>query len=295
MPRISAHLDSLKFVLSTAALVAASVGCTPLAVTPKPPTAPTKMAKNGVVLDVLFVRFPLGEADLNETVWQEIDELNFAPDVRRRLESNGFRAGLISGAIPHVLEKRLNLHEKIVADDGPKTVDIDATPTAKQKQMHVLGGRRANILVMGEKERRRELAVLLRSDDGRVEGKTYHDVLGLFALRAHPLGDGGVRLDLVPELEHGESQKRFVPGDGMFRVEFGPPHEVIDALRCAARLAPGQILAVSTRSAKPGTLGYQFFTEADGESTMQKMLLVRLAHCEFDDRFSEGKIAPTEE
>ena len=49
------------------------------------PTTP----KNGVVLDMLFVRFPAGDPVVNDEVWQEIDELRLPPDERRRLEANG--------------------------------------------------------------------------------------------------------------------------------------------------------------------------------------------------------------
>ena len=138
---------------------------------------------------------------------------------------------------------------------------------------------------MGERQRRDELSVLLRTDDDRVRGRTYRQVMGLFAAKAFPQGDGGIRLELTPELEHGDAQKRFTPGEGMFKVEFGPPHEVLDQLRSTSQLAPGQILAVTTFPKRPGTLGHHFFTENDGDATMQKMLLVRLAQCEYDDRF----------
>jgi hypothetical protein len=74
----------------------------------------------------------------------------------------------------------------------------------------------------------------------------------------------------------------------MFKVEFGPPHEVIERLRWTARLAPGQMLVVSALPERIGSLGYQFFTERDGDTTVQKMLLVRLTQCEYDDRFAEG-------
>jgi hypothetical protein len=115
--------------------------------------------------------------------------------------------------------------------------------------------------------------------------------MGLFTAKAFPKGDGGVSLEMTPELEHGDAQKRFTPGEGMFKVEFGPPHEVLDQLRWATDLTPGQMLVVSTFPNRPGSLGYQFFTEHDDTAQMQKLLLVRLVQCEFDDRFSDGPVA----
>jgi hypothetical protein len=250
-------------------------------------SAPTP-AKNSVVLDVLFVRFPLGDPEANEAVWSEIDELRLPADERRRLEANGFRAGVISGPLPLPLERLLQLGATPPAAQEAQTVDVEQAPPARQRRLQTRGGRRANIIVMGERQRHDELSVLLRTEDDRVQGRTYRQVMGLYAAKAFPQGDGGIRLEMTPELEHGEARKRFTSGEGMFRVEFGPPHEVLEQLRSTAHLTPGEILAVTTFPKRPGTLGHHFFTESDGDAVTQKMLLVRLAQCEYDDRFQDG-------
>jgi len=284
-------------LILVALAIVGTLGCTQLQPMAKVSLAPPSTAKNGVVLDVLFVRFPLDDPSVNGEVWQEIDELHLPPDARRRLETNGLRAGVISGPLPLKLEQLLQLSEKLSApDDEPAPIDVDRRPTARQRQLRIRGGRRANIIVMGERERRGELSVLTRGDDDRVQGRTYRQVMGLFAARAFPQGDGGIRLEMTPELEHGDAQKKFTPGEGMFKVEFGPPHEVLEQLRFSMQLAPGQILAVSTFPSRPGTLGYHLFTENNGDVTEQKMLLVRLAQCEYDDRFVDGPaVSPVDE
>lgn len=267
---------------------AAALGCTSLETVRDLPLAKPAIAKNGVVLDVLFVRFPLGDAELNGPVWSEIDELHFPVSLRRRLEANGLRAGILSGAIPLKIEQLLKLTDSPEVDGTPQEVDVEQEPAAKQRQLRVRGGRRSNIVVMGETERVPEMSLLLRDDAGQVKGRTFQSVLGQFATRAYPKGDGGVRLEMIPELEHGAPQKRFVPGDGMFRVEFGPPREVLDQLRIEANLAPSQMLVLTTLPKRTGSLGYRFFTETRGDVSVQKMILVRLAHSEYDDRFSDG-------
>lgn len=261
----------------------------------KLPLSVPALAKNSVVLDVLFVRFPSGDADMNGPAWQEIDELHFSADARRRLASNGLRAGVISGPLPGQIESLLKLTDKPSTEQDPgRKVDVEHTPAVKQRQLRVQAGRRSNLIMMGESERVPELSLLLRGDDGQVKGRTFRDVMGLLALRSFPQGDGGVRLEFVPELEHGSAQKRFVPGDGMFKVEFGPPHEVIDDLKLSAVLTTGQFLAVTCVPERSGSLGYRFFTEAKGDAAMQKMLLIRLVHCEIDDRFSDAPSSATE-
>lgn len=269
-------------------LLALAAGCSSLDPIKELPLSKPALSKNGVVLDVLFVRFPIDDPEFNRDVWEEIDELHLSADLRRRLEANGFRAGIISGALPTAVEQRLKLTDDPNFDDTPKEVEIEQEPAAKQRQLRIRGGRRANIVAMGETERVPELSLLLRDDAGQVKGRTFQNVLGQFAAKAFPKGDGGVRLELVPELEHGAAQKRFVPGDGMFKVEFGPPREVLDQLRIEASLAPSQMIALTTLPKKVGSLGYRFFTETRGDLTVQKMIIIRLAHSEYDDRFVEG-------
>jgi hypothetical protein len=281
----------MRSTISAIFVFATCLGCTHLEPMSNVRLAPPTTMKNGVVLDVVFVRFPLGDPDVNEDAWQEIDELQLPAEKRRNLESNGLRVGVISGPLPIKLEQLMKMSDKPSVDEGPQRVDVDSTPPVKQRQLHVRGGRRTNVIVMGERQRRDELSLLMRTADDRVQGRTYRQVMGLFAARAFPKGDGGVSLEMTPELEHGDAQKRFTPGEGMFKVEFGPPHEVLDSLRWASYLAPGQFLAVSTFPKRPGTLGYHYFTEHDGTAEMQKMLLVRLARCEFDDRFEDGPVA----
>lgn len=274
-------------------------GCaTHLALPTQTSLAPPNSVKNTVILDVLFVRYSPDDQEFRDAVWREVDELHFPLELRRRLDANGFKAGVLSGPLPLALESRLQLATTATTGMAPGTaqpIDLEKKSTSRQRQLRIGGGRRANILVLGERERRAELSVLMRGDDGRVEGRTYQQVQGLFATKAYPQGDGTVKLELTPELEHGVPQKRFIPGDGMFHVEFGPPHEVIDKLRCTANLGPGQIMAITAQPERSGSLGYQFFTEGEDGKTEHKLLLVRLAHTEFDDRFSLNPIATTDE
>jgi hypothetical protein len=289
-------MDRLTRIVAIASLGAVVfTACAPIAPIKNSVLSTPKLVKNGVVLDVMFVRTSLGGADLNEGVWSEIDELHFSPADRRRFESNGLRAGIISGPLPQPIERLLDLKE-LPSPEGeePKEVD-EERHTARQRQLRVRPGKRSEIIAMGEGDRIPEMSLLMKDDSGQVKGRTLTNVMGMFAARAYPQGDGGVRLELVPELEHGAAQKRFVPGDGMFRVEFGPPHEVLEELRIAASLAPGQMLAITARPDRVGSLGYRFFTETQGDATMQKMIVIRLAHSEFDERFSDGPAMATDE
>ncbi|MGC3969598.1 MAG: hypothetical protein QM775_20280 [Pirellulales bacterium] len=254
----------------------------------KSPLTMPVVVKDGIVLDVLFVRYPADDKELGESLWKEIDELRFPQDMRRRLAGNGLRVGLLNGTLPVALERRIQLTDKaadLADDEAGSKVDLAAKPV-KQRKLRIQPGRRSNILALGESAHIPEMSLLMLDDEGRVQGRTYREVLGLFAARSFPTGDGGARLELIPELEHGTPQKRFVPGEGMFKVEFGPPKEVLADLRITAELEPGEFLVVTAQPGREGSLGHRFFTEG-GETPLKKLLLIRLAQADFDDRFSE--------
>src|SRR3989337_2061088 len=68
------------------AVVAAASSCTPI----RPPRiasplASPRMSPDSVVLDIFFVRFPLGDEEANGPLWDEIDEQHFPTELRREL------------------------------------------------------------------------------------------------------------------------------------------------------------------------------------------------------------------
>jgi hypothetical protein len=280
------HAPILTIVILCAC--ATGTGCTPLDPIRKSPLTMPVTVRDGIVLDVLVVRYPADDKDLGDLLWKEIDELRFPPDMRRRMAGNGLRVGLLNGTLPVALERKIQLADKApeagIEDQGSK-VEL-ATKPVKQRTLRIQPGRRSNILMLGESQRVPELSLLVIDDEARVQGRTYRQVLGLFATRAFPTGDGGARIELIPELEHGTPEKRFVPGEGMFKVEFGPPKEVLQDLRITAELSPGEFLVVTSQPDREGSLGHRFFTEA-GESPLKKLLLIRLAQADFDDRFDK--------
>ena len=50
-------------------------------------------------------------------------------------------------------------------------------------------------------------------------------------------------------------------------------------------LSPGQILVITCLPERPGSLGYQYFTEQMPDNVVQKLLLIRLAQTRYDDLF----------
>jgi hypothetical protein len=172
-------------------------------------------------------------------------------------------------------------------------VDLVNEPTVLRGLVQTRSGQRSLVIVAGERERIPELALLVRGDDGQVSGRTFHGAAGVLAMRFFPQGDGRTRVEIIPELQHGEPKQELVAGPGMFRYEFAPPTEVFHDLRLETPLALGQMILLTCLPNRPGSLGHHLFTEeVAGQPKQQKMLLFRLAHSPLDDRYSTESPPP---
>jgi hypothetical protein len=259
----------------------------------KSPLLPVQMSPDSVVLDIFLVRFPFGNPDANEKLWEEVDEQPFSPHLRERLSRNGFRVGLVTGQMPMELSKLMELSDKPVSNgkiEETNVKNIDTKPRVVRKHMQLRAGLRSVILASGIYE---QLPVLV-SDDGRLRGQTYRQAQGLFALKAFPQPDGQVRLELVPELHHDQPrQKWVVDQEGALRLEVERPKDVFDDLAISANLSPGALLILSSLPNRPVSLGHHFFTEKD-ERQEQKLLVVRLSQTQHDALFDPSQPLKTE-
>lgn len=232
------------------------------------------MPADSVVLEVFFIRFPVGEPEANVDLWREVDELQFPVELRQHLADNGFRLGLIGGQVPPALAKLLELEEKPPPGGAAGEVDVgdlEQAPRVVRRHLSISAGRRKEIVTSGVYE---ELPVLIR-ESGRLRGQTYHKAQTLLAMKTYPQPDGRVRLELVPEIQYGQPRQRWVGDQGMFRLEAGRPRRALTEMRTSATLSPGSMLLMTCLPSRPGSLGHHFFTQDDGQ-LKQKLLVVRL-------------------
>ncbi len=270
-------------LLSLASWFVAIAGCTNPAVEGRSPLAPARMSPDSCVLEICLVRFPLGDPQINGELWSEVDEQQFPAELRERLARNGFRVGLLDGRMPAVLAELLKL------DGDPPPADevcqIDLAELASglppvRRHLEIRAGRRQEIVASGVYER---LPVLIW-EAGGLGGETYTQAQAVLGVRTFPEGDGRVRVELVPELQHGPPRQRYVGQQEMWRLEVGKERRVFDKLGFSATLSPGAMLVVSSLPNRPGSLGHHFLTEDDGQAE-QKLLLVRLAQTQHDGLF----------
>jgi hypothetical protein len=215
-------------------------------------------------LQVAYLTRPLRDEAIETSLWNTADEQAVAPDVRRALETNGLRIGLITGSLPADVEALLNAsgsdkidRSQVILPDGDRTLLSLAEPTAS--------------------------ASLLLCAEGRAYGKDYQDASGWLRVTARQEGPTGVSLRFVPEVHHGPIQHSFgaVPTGGSlvpqrFMVKDGQEEETFRELTATLTLLPGQVAVVGCRPEKMRSLGTFLFTkpELNSDRLLQKVLLV---------------------
>jgi len=271
-------------LLPVAALL---VGCTALEREQESILDPPRMSDDSVVLEMFFVRFPFGDAQINGQLWQEIDEQHFPVEMRSELWKNGLRVGLIDGQVPVALSELMELTSKPpptgdIEESNPIDVESDLP---MRRHLQIRAGRRGEIIASREYER---LPVLI-CEPGQLGGQTFHKAQAVLAVKTFPRHDGRVRVELTPEIHHDDWRQRWVGQQGMWRLEPGRPRRVFDQLRISAVLSPGNMLILSSLPNLPGSLGHHFFTEDDGQ-LKQKLLLVRLTQTQHDGLFTSPEV-----
>lgn len=247
----------------------------------EPPSLPAaKMAADSVVLEIAFVRLSGEALAQQDELWRQVDEQPLPAETRRRMVENGLRAGVVSSQLPPLLRTLLEEKADALAVTGP---GIPEDVTASQRQLQSRAGKRGVILAGSQQPK---LALLLQQN-GTVTGGEFAQAQCLFAVKTFPQGDGSVRLELVPEIEHGETRQRWIGQEGSFRVDSGREQKVLDHLRMDLRLSPGEVLVVTCTSEQKG-LGKHFF--GSGDPGEQKLLMIRIAQTQYDDVFAPEKL-----
>jgi hypothetical protein len=257
-------------------------GCSPV----RPPAAksllaPAAMSTESAVLEVFFIRCPMGDQNANTTLWEQVDEQAVSSETRLQLARNGFRVGLVGAQVPLGISRLLDL--AVAPASGPENriqaSQMQDEPQVIRRHMQVRPGTRQEIIASEVYD---ELPVLV-SDGAQLAGQTYAQAQGMFALRTNNLRDGQVKIDLVPEIHHGLPRQRWVAGQGMYRLDAGRDKKAFDSMSISAPLARGQMLVMTCLPNRPGSLGYHFFSDKRAGRTDQKLLVMRLAQAQHDD------------
>lgn len=241
---------------------------------------PARLSPDAVVLDVAFVHLPAADKKTYEATWGAADEQKFPPGVRDELATNGLRVGILGQELPPQLRELLDAKTNIWEERSEDVAAGDLETAGANRHLQVRSGRRAKILASKTFP---TLAVLL-NEEGQVRGHQLSQAQCTLALKPYPRGDGRVKLDLTPEIEHGEMKVGWARGEGSLMQRMGRDRLVLDRLRIEAILSPGEWLVCSTSPDVKG-LGEHYFSETAGGAVQRTILLIRLSQTQLDDLF----------
>jgi hypothetical protein len=270
-------------ILVAAQLIGCFCGCAswdpPSAVSLELPNP--RMSPDSVVLEIAFLRVPVDSVDEFATLWNEVDEQQLSNEDRRRMGANGFRVGVIGTQLPDMLRQLLDKAESPFEATGSSGI-LSEDIFQSRRRLPVRAGQPAKIVSVPKEQER---IAVLQNEDGYVRCQNFQQAQGVFVLRAFPLGDGRVRIQLTPTIEHGLMRNQYVGGDQSFMLQTGRDTYEFEDLRLENLLSPGQTLAV-TKTLDAKGLGSHFFAADAAASSSGSVMLIRLAQTQLDDLFS---------
>ena len=229
----------------------------------------SKAEPRTIPCELVFVRF--GEHDLQMTtdLWNLTDEQILAGDVRRRLQANGLRVGVVSAALPPEFQKRFTA----IGDPALNATasSLAEAPAVVRRTLRLLPGRENEVLAASGIDK----LILIESVDDAIQGATYFDASALFVVRAWPAANGTVRVQVYPLIKHGPTERTWVGDDGVFRLEAGQKRHELDHLLFEVTIAPESILLVSCAGEPSSTAGDAFCRDPDNAIAGRRLIALR--------------------
>ncbi len=247
------------------------------------PLSPVEIATDTATLDVIFSRVATTDEEAAIKVWADIDETLISPALRHELAQQGFRVGIVGGQTPATLAKLLDATPKPVS--GTEVADqLESNQPIRKQTMQIHTGRRQEIIASGVYE---QWPILTR-EDGAIHGRTLSQAQGCLVLKAYAQGDGRVRLEIKPEIQHGQIRTQVVGDDGMFRMDSSKPKLAFEKLSLDVTLSAGQTLVFAELPNHPGSLGHYFFSEPQNGRAQQKLVAIRFTKTQCDNLFNDA-------
>jgi len=271
--------------LALLALVAAP-GCRLFDSEPKgrSPLSPLRTAEDSVALEIFFARFDYGYPRFAEQLWEQVDEQVIPADVRRELNRNGFRVGIVGSQVPVELARLLTLTDEVEPPHQGTVVNLEKEPSVKLRLLEVRSGRRGEVIASPVYDR----LPLMWRDGEKLQGKTLDKADGRFVLTATRHSDGRVGLDMIPEINYGKTEQKWIPIDGAFHLVSSQRKKIFKEMELRVDLSAGQMLMMTCRPDHPGSIGHYYFTEPlPDDGLAQRLIIIRLARAGSDHSFSE--------
>jgi hypothetical protein len=251
---------------------------------------PARASLDSLTMEIIWVRFPADDPQLNDAVWQDIDETQLSPSIRHELANNGFRVGVVGGTLPDALARALHHGESpsdgAIAKSAAQAVDLTAEPVVHGRIQQLRRNKRSEIQAS---EVHASMPLLINRGQEPLGGRTFHSAQAIYALRVDPQPDRTALVELTPEIHYGAPRLRLTRGEEDTGVLWQAPardREVFNQLRMSVKLAPGEMLLLMGLPDAGSRLGHYFHTVDSADGRQQKLILIRLADVPPSDTFA---------
>ena len=209
-----------------------------------------------VVMQVSVLEVPVGDTFANKEVWTTVDEQieSIPPELRKNLEENGLRVGLVGARTPDGLLDLLT----------SKRSNSGATETYRLSYEHPFGPRIPRCEF--------PLHYVDRDD----ETVAFDQAQFKFKLTRSLAADGKIRIQFTPEVEFHDPKKwsRLNPVVPL-AVQGQRTTEPISTLQFDVNLGEKEYLVVGARLDHPKSLGVKFLVTPDVDRPVQRLIAIR--------------------
>ena len=177
--------------------------------------------------------------DLDQQLWRQLDQTPFSLELRRHLQSNGFRCGIASTQLPAVLEELADRQQNELTVDEFEGLFAGSSGTRQRLQSRI-----GEVNLIPTTEVMPALSWMM-DDEGYRHGRTCRDAQCQFTLTTYPQPDGQVRVEIAPEILHGQTSQKYTMAHSSFMLEPTREKSEFPKLRIPAtpdgRADPGNI------------------------------------------------------
>ena len=222
---------------------------------------PLPKLPDGIRLEVFFVDRHVGDPRIGESMWKAVSQ-GGSLDVAtiRQLNEHGLRFGTVP-ANPPVALQSLYL--------SPNSSTLERT--SYQSLPFPTGGH-AILEVMSLPE---GMDVVLPGPDGD-RTLALHNAKAILRVQADKIEEGWAKLEIVPEIHHGELINRPVAGEREWQMRTSQAVEPLYQLKFHVELNRGEMAVVGLNDKSKSSIGRLLFRNQI-DSTLQRVLMIRLA------------------
>jgi hypothetical protein len=243
-----------------------------------------RMSADSVILEIAFVHVTPAANQVDAALWHDVNAVPLPWQTQKKLAVNGIRCGLIAGQLPASLQQLIQA-DKNTLDLQDLNGNLGHDLQGRSQRLHSRAGRRGQIVLT---KKILPTVHLVTRDGDYSSGETFHQAQCVLEIRTYPQGDGRVRVQLTPEIQHGHLRSQFVGHDGSWLINNDRETRSFDSLAMEVLMTPGESLVLSCTADVKG-LGQHMFVDGKSDSDTQYLVLVRLVQTQFDDLFAPDK------